>query len=118
MPVLQKEIELDNGQRILVRQASGMEKIEIEARQAKVFRKVRHFGNNPLEWSSEQQEEFADLIDEAEAGPSSQIKDWIPNCILSEGVDINTLTSAELMKLLSFVRGDDEEGGVPLSNSS
>ena len=70
-----------------------------------------------MEWTDEQQEEFADLIDEADAGPSSQMRDWIPNCILSEGVDINTLTSAELQKLLSFVRGDDEEGGIPLSSS-
>tara|TARA_Y100001937_G_scaffold127067_1_gene198119 strand:+ start:670 stop:1023 length:354 start_codon:yes stop_codon:yes gene_type:complete len=117
MPVLQKEIELDDGKKILVRQASGMERIEIEARQARVFRKVRHFGPNPMEWTDEQQEEFADLIDEADAGPTSQMRDWIPNCILSEGVDINTLTSAELQKLLSFVRGDDEEGGIPLSSS-
>ena len=117
MPVLQKEIELDDGRKILVRQASGMERIEIEARQARVFRKVRHFGPNPLEWTDEQQEEFADLIDEADAGPSSRMRDWIPNCILSEGVDINTLTTAELQKVLSFVRGDDEEGGIPLSSS-
>lgn len=118
MPVLQKEIVLDDGSKILVRQASGMEKLQIEARQAKVFRKVRHFGANPMEWSDEQQEEFANLIEEADAGPQSQMRDWIPNCILSEDVDVNTFTSAELMKILSFVRGDDEEGSVPLSSSS
>ena len=41
MPVAEKEIELDDGSKILVRQASGRKKIKIEAIQAKVFRKFR-----------------------------------------------------------------------------
>ena len=44
MPVLKKEIELADGTKIWVRQASGMEKLPIENKQATVFRKVRHFG--------------------------------------------------------------------------
>ena len=47
MPVLKKEIELSDGKKIWVRQASGMEKLPIENIQAKVFRKTRHFGADP-----------------------------------------------------------------------
>ena len=94
MPVMKKEFELNNGTKIMVRQASGLEKLKLETRQAKVFRKLRHFGPNPSEWSEKQQEEFALALDEAGCG----------------------LTSEELRELLGFVRGDDLDGAIPLGN--
>ena len=44
MPVMKKEIELDDGRKIWVRQASGMEKLKITNIQGKAFRKMRHAG--------------------------------------------------------------------------
>tara|TARA_B110000858_G_scaffold198533_1_gene266393 strand:- start:17024 stop:17371 length:348 start_codon:yes stop_codon:yes gene_type:complete len=114
MPVLKKEIELNNGTKVWVRQASGMDKLKIEKLQAVALRKCRHFGPNPSEWTDEQQEEFAVHLDEAGAGIDSQIQEWVPKCILTESVDAEMLTSEELMTLLRFVRGDDAEGAVPL----
>ena len=118
MPVLKKEIELEDGRKIWVRQASGMQKLKIEPIQAKVFRKFRHFGTNPAEWTEDQNIEFSDALDEAGGGMEDQIQTWIPGCILEEDFDIDTLTTTELMTLLSFVRGDDPEGAIPLVNSS
>ena len=117
MPVLKKEIELNDGRKIWVRQASGMQKLRIENIQAKVFRKFRHFGD-PTEWTDEQNEDFVTALDEAGGGMEAQIEAWVPLCILDEDLDIDTLTTMELMKLLSFVRGDDPEGAIPLVNSS
>ena len=48
----------------------------------------------------------------------AQINSWVPGCILEEDFDIDSLTTGELMELLSFVRGDDPEGAIPLVNSS
>lgn len=118
MPVLKKEIELEDGRKVWVRQASGMQKLKIEAIQARIFRKFRHFGMNPAEWTEEQNLEFSDALDEAGGGMEAQISSWIPSCILDEDVDVDTLTTMELMELLSFVRGDDPEGAIPLVNSS
>ena len=117
MPVLKKEFELNDGTKIMVRQASGMEKLKIEARQAKVFRKCRHFGIDPSSWTDEQQEEFTLMLEEAGAGLEDQISLWLPSCILDEDFDVNTLTSEEMRSMLEFVRGDDLEGAVPLGNS-
>tara|TARA_R110002020_G_C15995925_1_gene749775 strand:- start:4 stop:351 length:348 start_codon:yes stop_codon:yes gene_type:complete len=114
MPVLKKEIELNNGTKIWVRQASGMEKLPIENRQAKTFRKFRHFGLDPTEWTDEQNEQFAVAMDEAGAGIEDQVSAWVPNCILTEGFDVNTLTSEEVREILGFVRGDTLEGAIPL----
>ena len=114
MPVLSKEIELNDGTKIKVRQASGLDKIRIEAIQAQVFRKFRKHGLDPTEWTDEIQEEFADALSEAGAGVHDQIQDWIPKCILTEGFDPITLTSEELQEILKFVRGDDKDGAVPL----
>ena len=116
MPILQKEFELTDGQKIVVRQASGLEKLKIEAIQAKAFRKCRGFGANPAEWTPEQGEEFSMLLEEMGGGLESQMREWIPPCILTEGIDANHLTSTELRELLGFVRGDDEDGAVPLDN--
>lgn len=125
MPVARKDIELDDGSVITVRQVSGKKKLKIESRQAKIFRDYRHFGE-PTEWTSEQHEEFADALDVAGAGLQAQVDEWLEDCILSEGIDIDDLTSEELLQVLSFVRGDveleestgQEEGGaVPLEHS-
>ena len=115
MPVLKKEIELEDGTKIWVRQASGMEKLPIENIQARTFRKCRDFGNDPLKWTAEQNEQFAEMIDEAGGGIESQIQKWIPVCVIEPAdFDINILTSEEVRKILSFVRGDTMEGAVPL----
>ena len=116
MPVLKKQIELNDGRKVWVRQASGMERKTIETTQARVFRKCKHFGANPAEWTPKQEQEFSDLMEEAGAGPDAQMSAWIPPCIIEEGLDINTLTTDELLTILKFVRGDDIEGAVPLSN--
>ena len=116
MPVMKKEFELSDGTKIWVRQASGMEKLKIETRQARVFRKLRHFGMNPEEWTDDQQEEFASALDEEGCGVDSQIAEWVPPSILDENFDANSLTSEELRDLLSFVRGDELDGAVPLAN--
>jgi len=114
MPVLKKEIELDDGKTIMVRQASGLDKLKIENIQQRVARQLRHFGLDPNEWTPEQHEEFAVAMDEAGAGIEAQIEAWVPKCVLEEDFDIYTLTSAELMDILRFVRGDTLEGAVPL----
>ena len=114
MPVENKKIELSNGKKILVRQASGLEKLGIEAIQARTFRKFRHFGPDPTEWSEEQNLEFIDALDEAGAGMDCQIREWVPSCIVDEDVDVNELTSEELREILVYVRGDTGEDAIPL----
>ena len=52
MPVKKKEFELDDGTKIWVRQASGIEKLKISNIQAKVFRSFTDKGD-PSEWSEE-----------------------------------------------------------------
>lgn len=116
MPVMKKEIELDDGTKIWVRQASGMERLKITTLQGKAFRKMSHAGS-PDKWTEEQNEEFASMVDELGAGVDAQMEAWIPNCILDENVDINMLTFDELNRILQFVRGDDEEGAVPFLSS-
>tara|TARA_R100000353_G_scaffold30181_1_gene24880 strand:- start:327 stop:677 length:351 start_codon:yes stop_codon:yes gene_type:complete len=116
MPVMKKEIELDDGRKIWVRQASGMERLRITNIQGKAFRKMRHAGT-PDKWTEEQNEEFATIVDEMGGGVEAQIEAWIPPCILDKDVDVNMLTFEELNKILQFVRGDDEDGGVPFQNS-
>lgn len=116
MPVLRKEIELEDGTKIWVRQASGSEKLPIEVIQAKAIRKCRHFGD-PTEWTEEQNEEFLEVIDELGGGIQHQIESWIPPCILSETVKYEDLTSIELRTILSFVRGDSGDGAIPLERS-
>jgi len=116
MPVMKKEIELDDGKKIWVRQASGMERLRITNIQGKAFRKMRHAGD-PADWTDEQNEEFAIIVDEAGGGIESQIVDWVPPCILDEDLDPNTLTFEELNTILQFVRGDDTDGAVPFMSS-
>ena len=116
MPVAEREIKLNDGSTILVKQVSGRKKLKIESTQAKVYRKFRHFGE-PTEWTMEQHEEFADSLDEEGAGLEAQVEAWLPDCILTDGVTIDDLDSEELMRVLSFVRGDTEEGAIPLDSS-
>tara|TARA_R100000951_G_scaffold1961_2_gene3578 strand:+ start:16346 stop:16696 length:351 start_codon:yes stop_codon:yes gene_type:complete len=116
MPILKKEIELDDGTKIWVRQASGMEKLKITTLQGKAFRKMNHAGT-PEKWTDEQNEEFASMVDDMGAGVQAQMESWIPPCILDENVDINTFTFEELNTILQFVRGDDDEGSVPFQTS-
>ena len=116
MPVMKKEIELDDGKKIWVRQASGMERLKITNIQGRAFRKMRHAGD-PTEWTDEQNEEFANIVDEMGGGVEAQMEAWIKPCILDENVDINLLTFDELTIILQFVRGDDEEGAVHFQSS-
>jgi len=116
MPVMKKEIELDDGRKIWVRQASGMERLKITNIQGKAFRKMRHAGA-PDKWTDEQNEEFATIVDDLGGGIEAQIESWVPACILDEDVDPNILTFNELNTILQFVRGDNEEGAVPFQNS-
>ncbi|MAK37433.1 MAG: hypothetical protein CMC15_14855 [Flavobacteriaceae bacterium] len=116
MPVLKKEIELDDGSKVWVRQASGLEKIKIESIQAKAVRQCRDFGP-PSDWTVEQNEEFLTIIESLGGSLENQMTEWIPNCILEEDFDINKLTSTEMRTILGFVRGDDPEGAIPLDSS-
>tara|TARA_R100001443_G_scaffold3711_2_gene11471 strand:+ start:1262 stop:1612 length:351 start_codon:yes stop_codon:yes gene_type:complete len=116
MPVMKKEIELDDGTKIWVRQASGMERLKITNIQGKVFRKMQHAGD-PTEWTDEQQQEFAEMLDEMGGGVEAQMEAWIPPCILDENIDYNLLTFEELNRILQFVRGDDQDGVVPFQSS-
>jgi len=116
MPVMKKEIELEDGTKIWVRQASGMEKLKITNIQGKAFRKMKHAGD-PTGWTDEQNEEFATIVDEMGGGIETQMETWIPPCIIDENVDYNLLTFEELNTILQFVRGDDTEGAVPFQSS-
>ncbi len=116
MPVVTKEIELNDGSTILVKQVSGRMKLKIEAVQAKIYRRFRHFGD-PNEWTIEQHEEFADALDEEDAGLEAQVETWLPFCIMGDGLTIDDLESDELMRVLQFARGDTEEGSIPLDSS-
>ncbi len=113
---MKKEIKLDDGTKIWVRQASGMERLKITNIQGKAFRKMAHAGE-PADWTDEQNEEFATMLDEMGGSIEVQMNTWIPPCIIDSDVDINTLTFEELTTILSFVRGDEAEGAVPFQSS-
>jgi hypothetical protein len=119
MPVLTKDFELDDGTTITVRQAGGMSKLKIENLQAKTFRKFSHFGTDVTEWTDEQNEEFANALEEAGCGMENQIREWMPKSIIApKDFDLDDLTSEELRMILGFVRGDNPEGALPLEHSS
>jgi hypothetical protein len=120
MPVLNKEIELDDGSKILVRQASGMEKMSFESILAKAFRKYRHFGFDQTKWTDEQMEDFMSYTEELGGSMQEQMLLLVPPCILTEDFDVNTLTAEELRDIFMFVRGGaegDEDGAPPLDSS-
>ena len=114
MPIRKREFEFDDGTKLWFRQASGMERLKIEKVQAKVFRQCRHYGPDPLQWTEEQHLEFAEKLDDAGAAVEDQILNWVPQACLDDDFDVNRLTNMELREILSFVRGDDDEGSVPL----
>lgn len=114
MPVLKKEVELNDGRKVWVRQASGLDKMKIEAKQGRVMRKCRHFGADVSAWTDEQQNEFLDMCEEEGAGFTDQVAAWLPNCLLDDDIDPDTLTSEELVRIINVIRGDDNEGAVPL----
>tara|TARA_R100000664_G_C2624602_1_gene57027 strand:- start:18 stop:368 length:351 start_codon:yes stop_codon:yes gene_type:complete len=115
MPVLKKEFELDDGTKLMVRQASGLEKMKLEAIQARVIRQCRDYGMNVQEWTEEQHLDFMFKLEDAGAGIDQQAATWLPVCILEPAdFDANTLTADEVRMLLSFIRGDDPEGAIPL----
>ncbi len=111
MPVKKKEFELDDETKIWVRQASGLERLKISNRQAKIFRDYESFGD-PKEWTQEQQLQFGEALDEGDCGIEAQLRDWLPRCVVTEGFDANLFTLEELMPILAFIRGDDEKGAV------
>lgn len=113
MPVLKKEFEIGD-KKIWVRQASGMERLFFESILAKAFRKHRHFGQDQTKWTEEQQENFLDALEEAGGSLEEQMARLIPPCLLAEGVDINILNRDELMEVFNFVRGEEQEGAIPL----
>ena len=114
MPVKRKEVELDDGRKIWVRQASGMDKLKIEAKQGRVLRKVRHFGVDMTAWTEEQQDEFLELCDAEGCGFTDQVEAWVPKCVLDD-VDTDSLTSDELVRILNVIRGEDTDDVVPLA---
>ena len=65
MPVMKKEFELDDGSKIMVRQASGMEKLKIENIQAREFSVLMHIGDDPTECTAEKNQELAAKNDAA-----------------------------------------------------
>ena len=114
MPVLKKEVELNDGRKVWVRQASGLDKLKIEAKQGRVMRKCRHFGADLSAWTDEQMEQFMDMCEEERCGFTDQVEAWLPTCLLDKDTDPQTLTSEELVSILNVIRGDDNEGAVPL----
>ena len=88
MPVLKKEIELSNGTKIWVKQASGLDKLRIEAKQGRVMRKCRSFGSDLSAWTEEQMDEFMDLCEKEECGLAAQVESWLPSCLLDKELDL------------------------------
>ena len=114
MPIEKKEFEID-GNKVMVRQASGLEKMKLEAVQARVIRQCRDFGKDLSERTEDQHMDFMFKLDDAGAGIDRQAIEWLPNCIVEpEDFDVNILTGDEVRMLLMFVRGDDPEGAIPL----
>ena len=121
MPVKKKEFKLDDDTKLWVRQASGMEKLAISNIQARIYRKFIKDHGEIDKWSDELTQDFSDSMDEEDAGIQAQIKEWLVKCILpEEGKEVfnpNYFTIEELMPILNFVRGDDDEGAVNFLSS-
>lgn len=122
MPITKRLFELDDGSKVWVRQASGLEKLKIESAHAKAMRKCRHFGGNINDWTEEQQDEFWVIVEENGGGMAEQIQQLIPLCVIGaedgKPVDVNLLTTEEIVPMLTFIRGDDAEDAVPLASLS
>ena len=78
------------------------------------MRKCRHFGSDLSKWTDDQMNEFLNMCEDEGCGFTAQVEQWLPVCIIDESVDANTLTSEELVRILNVIRGDDNEGAVPL----
>jgi len=116
MPVMKRDFEISETTTLTVRQASGMERLHFETLLAKAFRKFRHFGPDQSKWTEQQQEEFLAHVEEQGGGMDDQIRRMVPPCIVEpKGFDINLLDSGELMTIYNFVRGEEQEGAVPLA---
>ena len=113
MPVITKEIELNDGTKVEVRQASGFEKLPFESMLAKAFRKHRAFGADNMKWTEEQQEEFMDSLEEMGGSIHEQMLKLDTPCIITEDIDVNTFTAEELRDIFVFVRGGSDEDGEP-----
>jgi len=121
VPVKKKEFKLDDDTTVWVRQASGMEKLAISNIQARVYRKFVTSHGETDKWGDGVGLDFSAAMDEEGAGIQAQIDQWLVNCLLpEEGKDVfnpNYFTIEELMPILGFVRGDDEEGAVNFLSS-
>ena len=113
MPVMKKEFEVGE-KKIWVRQASGMERLHFETILAKTFRKFRHFGTDQSNWTESQQEEFLEELEAKGGSMQDQIHRLVPPCILDGNLDINVLDRDELMDIFNFVRGEEQDGAIPL----
>jgi hypothetical protein len=122
MPISKRLFDLEDGTKVWVRQASGLEKLKIESAHATAMRKCRHFGNDINLWTMEQQDEFWAIVEELGGGMSDQIQQLIPMCVIGmedgEPCDVNLLTTTEIVPMLEFIRGDDAEDAVPLVSPS
>jgi len=118
MPIRSKLFELNNGKKVWVRQASGLEKLPLETAHARALRKCRHFGMDPTEWTDDQQDTFFDMVEDYGAGLSAQIRTLVPLCVgnYEDGTecDATELLSEEIVPLLAFIRGEEDDGAVPL----
>lgn len=118
MPIMKKLFDLDDGTKVWVRQASGLEKLKIEGVHAQAMRKVRHFGPNMTEWTDEQEDEFWTHIENMGGGLTAQIEHLIPICVMEyengDKCDVNLLKSEEIIPMLPFIRGDMNEDAIPL----
>ena len=116
---MKKEFEFGDDEsgkiKVVVRQASGLDRMKWEAAQGRALRKFREYGTDVENWTEEQQNNFVEYLDEENVGVEMQITEWIPKCIVEpEDFDLGILTSNELRQLLLFVRGDTADGAVPL----
>lgn len=118
MPVITKEIELNDGTKIEVRQASGFEKLPFESMLAKAFRKHRAFGVDNSKWTEDQQEEFMESLEDLGGSMHDQMLKLVPPCIITDDIDVNTLTAEELRDIFIFIRGGSDEDGEPPLDSS
>ena len=55
-----------------------------------------------------------ELCEKEGCGFEAQVEAWLPTCLLDEDLDPNTLTSEEMVRIINVIRGDDNEGAVPL----
>jgi hypothetical protein len=118
MPIKKKLFPLEDDTKVWVRQASGLEKLKIEGIHATAMRKCRHFGTDMAVWTTEQEDEFWEIIEDLGGGMTAQIEHLIPLCLMDmedgSPSDVNLLKSEEIIPMLSFIRGDNDGDAIPL----